>query len=242
MNLTTNLGLTISTLLLAACGGGSGEGSGGGPSVAVAVAAVPLSYPVLSSFQGLVARGEAKSFVVSGTCTGAGTRTTSPAATEATFEGVAGLSATTTLTMSLTGAGCTPSMAQTFTTYFDTNYLPRGFDSVGANYGYYLLKPNIPTTAAVGATGLIGTQLLFLSSEGRVGNGRIDSSYVIEADAANSPNTAVLNAIAKIYNASGTLTATEQDRYRMTPTGTMTPISIDIQYTNASATHWVLTF
>ena len=198
-----------------------------------------LSFPMLTGYKALVANGLSKSFSVSGTCTGSGTKSSSTATTAATFEGVAGLSATSTLTMSLTGTGCSPSLAQSSTAYFDTNYIPRGFNSVGVNYGVYLTPLVIPASVSVGSTAIWGTETLYTDSTKATGNGRIDQSYVIEADTAN---TAIVNLIAKIYNAAGTLTATEQGRYRMTSTGTLTPISIDIQYANTSTAHLVLTF
>lgn len=233
MKLKSILAVAISTTFLAACGGG-----GGGDTVTGPIAST-LSFPMLSGYKAIVASGLSKSFTVSGTCSGSGTKSSSPAATTATFEGVAGLSATSTLTMSLTGTGCSPSVAQSSTAYFDTNYIPRGFNSVGVNYGVYLIPLVIPTSVSVGGTGILGSETLYTDSTKTTGNGRIDQSYVIEADTAN---TAVVNLIAKIYNASGTLTATEQDRYRITSTGTLTPTSIDIQYANSSTAHLFLSF
>jgi hypothetical protein len=212
---------------------------GNKPSEGTPVATSTISYPLLSGYKAMVANGLSKSFAVTGTCTGSGTKSASPATTAATFEGVAGLSATSTLTMSLTGTGCTPSIAQSSTSYFDNTYLPRGMNSVGVNYGIFLTAPILPATAIVGSTGLIGTLTLYTSNTKLTGNGRIDSSYVIEADTAS---TGIFNLISKSYNASGTLTATEQDRYRITSTGALTPISIDIQYANTSTAHLLLTF
>jgi hypothetical protein len=57
---------------------------------------------------------------------------------------------------------------------------------------------------------------------------------VIEADTAT---TAIANLISKKYNASNVLTSTEQDRYRIAADGSLTLISIDIQYANGSTTH-----
>ena len=233
MKLKTILAVAISTAFLAACGGGGGGGTAAAP------VASTLSFPLQTGYRTLIANGLTKSFTVSGTCTGSGTKSSSPANTAATFEGVAGLSATSTLTMSLAGTGCTPSVAQSSTGYFDTNYIPLGFNSVGVNYGVYLTGITIPASVTVGGTAILGTETLYTNSTKTTGNGRIDSIYVVEADTAS---TAIVNLIAKIYDASGTLTATEQDRYRMTSTGTLTPISIDIQYANTSTAHLVFTF
>lgn len=222
--------LILSSCILVACGGGG--------SSAPVTSAASLSFPMQSAYKTLVANGMTKSFVVSGTCSGSGTKTNSSANTSATFEGVTGFSATSTLTISLTN--CTPaSTAQTSTAYFDTNYLPLGFNSVGVNYGVYLIPPTIPTSVSVGGTGTLGTETLYTSSTKATLNGSATLSYVVEADSAT---TAIINLISKLTNASGTLTATEQDRYRIDVAGTLTPISIDIQYANGSTTHLVLTF
>lgn len=229
------LAATFGASFLVGCGGGGSEST----TVLSGPVTSTLSFPVLSGYKAMVANGLSKSFTVTGTCTGSGTKSSSPAATAATFEGLAGLSATSTLTMSLTGAGCTPSIAQSSTSYFDNTYLPRGIDSVGVNYGVFLTAPALPATAVVGSTGLIGTLTLYTSNTKLTGNGRIDSSYVVEADAAN---TGIFNLISKSYNAAGTLTSTEQDRYRIASSGALTPISIDIQYANTSTAHLLLTF
>ena len=234
MKLKTILALAASTTLFAACGGG------GGDSVAAATAPIVSTayFPMQSSYRALVASGYAKNFAISGTCSGSGNKSSSPAATPATFESVAGLSATATFTINFTN--CTPaSTAATSTVYFDSNYDPRGFNTVGVNYGIYLKPLAIPTTVTVGSTGILGTQTLYTSSTKATPDGRIDLSYVVEADASSS---AIVNLIAKRYNASGTLTFTEQDRYRITSTGALTPTSVDIQYANGSTNHLVLTF
>lgn len=212
------------------------------PGFAITLTKAPIasttSFPLQSGFKALVASGYSKNFTVSGTCTGSGNKSSSPATTPATFEGVAGLSATATFTMSLTN--CTPaSTAQTTTAYFTSNYVPLGFNNIGVKYAVYLIPPTIPTSVTVGGTGTIGTETLYTNSTKATGNGSIVQSYVVEAD---TSTTAIVNLIAKIYNASGTLTATEQDRYRIDATGTLTPTSIDIQSSNGSTTHLVLTF
>lgn len=197
-----------------------------------------VSFPLQSGFRALVANGLSKSFTISGTCSGSGNKSTSPANTAATFEGTAGFSATSTLTLSF--SNCTPaSTATTSTAYVDSNYDPLGFNSVGVNYGVYLTRLVIPTSVTVGATGTLGTQTLYTNSSKTTLNGKMNLSYVIEAD---TSTTAIVNLISKIYNTSGTLTATEQDRYRITSTGALTPISIDIQAANGSTNHLVFTF
>lgn len=197
-----------------------------------------LSFPLQSAYKALVANGVTKSFVVSGSCSGVGTMISTPATTAATFEGVAALSATGIFTATLTN--CTPALtASTITDYYDSNYTPRGFYSVGVNYGVYLTPPTIPTSVTVGRSGAIGTATLYSDTTKIVGNGTQVMSYAVEADTTSS---AVVNLISKTYNASGTLIVTEQDRYRIATTGALTPVSSDIQYANGSTTHWIYTY
>jgi hypothetical protein len=221
--------LSVNIVLLAACGGGGSSGPTG-------QVASTLSFPLQSGYRSLTANGASNNFTISGSCTGSGSRTSGAANTLTTFEGSSALSAASTLTLRFTD--CTPaSVASTSTNYYDTNYIPRGFSSVGVNYGVYLTAPTIPTTVMVGNTGILGTETLYTNSTKTVRNGTVTTSYVVEPD---TSSTAIINLIGRIYNASGTLTQTEQDRYRINATGNLTPVSADIQYSNT--TNLVLTF
>ena len=213
--------------LLSACGGGGG----GGAVVASGPVTSTLSFPLQSALSAYVAAGASKSFTISGTCSGSASLTQAAASGGATFEGVSGrLSAVRTFTINFTN--CTPSSsASTSTLYYDTNYVPLGSSTVGTNYGVYLTPPTVLPSVMVGSTGIIGTQTLYTDSTKAVAAGRTDVSYVVEADTAN---TAIVNLIGKVYNASGVLTATGQDRYRIGSTGAPTLISIDVQYANGS--------
>ena len=229
----------IASALLTACGGGSGGSGVTAPSGPIAST---LPFPAQTAYKTLVANGYTKTGTVSGTCSGTGSDTAAPATTAATFEGVAGFSAVNTITMSLTN--CTPaSTAQSSTAYYDSSYVPLGFNtgtsSTAANYGVYLTPPSIPTSVIVGGTGIIGTETLYTDSTKATGYGTSAVSYVIEPDTAT---TAIVNVILKTYNTGNTLLSTEQDRYRIASTGALTPISADLQYVNGSTTHLVLTF
>ena len=200
--------------------------------------ALTPSYPLQTGYKALLANGLSKNFTVSGDCSGSGTKTSAPARTSTSFEGVAALSATSTFTMSLTN--CTPaSTAQTSISYYDLNFVPLGFNSVGVNYGVYLTAPTIPVSVSVGGTATIGTVNLYTNSTKSQSNGTQVISYVVLSD---TSNTAIINLIAKLYNAVGTLTATEQGRYRIDASGTLVPISTDIQYANGSTLHLVFTY
>jgi hypothetical protein len=217
---------------LTGCGGGGSSAVPSGP------IASTLSFPLQSAYKSFFANGATKTFTVTGSCSGTGSHTLAAATTAATFENVTGFSASKTITMSL--SNCTPaSTAQTSTNYYDSTYIPLGYNMVGVNYGVYLTPPTIPTSVVVGGTNIIGTTTLYADSTKAVGDGRRELSYLIEAD---TTNTAIVNIISNIYNAAGTLTATTQDRYRIATTGALTPVSADIQYANGSTIHLVLTY
>lgn len=216
----------FTSALLTGCGGGGGGAAASGPVIST------LPFPLQSAYKTLVANGSTKTFVVSGACTGTASKTTAAAITPAVFEAnPAALSAATTFTATLTNSpgfvGCPPALAQTSTDYYDINYVPLGFNSPGVNYGVFLVSPTIPATVVVGGTGVIGTITLYTDSTKVTGNGRDDLSYVVTADTAT---TAIVNFISKTYNAAGTLTATEQDLYRISATGALVPLSADILY------------
>lgn len=222
--------ILASTLNLAGCGGGSSVAS-------IQAATVVTSFPLQSGFKALLASGLQKTFSISGTCSGSGSKTASPSSTAATFEGSVALSSTNTLTMSFKNCPLT-SIAETFTTYVDSNYSLLGFNNVGVNYGVYLTRPIIPTSVSVGSTAIIGTQNLYTDSTKKTGIGTQVSSYVVQAD---TSSTAIINFISKILDQSGTVIVTGQDFYRIDAMGKLTPITSDIQI-NGQTTHFLLTY
>lgn len=209
--------------VLAACGGGGGGG-------ASSLVASTNAFNILSGWQALSAAGWTKTFAISGTCGGSATITNSAINTSSTFEGLAALSGTSVVNMSLTG--CTPSsISSTETRYTDSNYIPRGYNVQGGVYGVYSTTPSIPSSVHVGDTGIVGSVNRYTDSTKSTSAGRQDVSYVIEAD---TSTTAILNVISKIYNASSVLQVTEQDRYRVAANGALTPLSMDVQYANGT--------
>jgi hypothetical protein len=218
-------------LLLSACGGGGSSTASSGP------AASPLSLPLKSAYSALVASGYSITFAVSGTCNGTASETAGAAAGGAAFEGTSGLlSAAHTLTLSFTN--CAPSSsAATSAVYYDTNYIPLGSSIPGTLYRVYAAGLVIPSTVSVGSTGAIGTSNNYSNSSKTTLVGQTTLSYVVEPD---TDSTAIVNLIARTFDAAGHLTSTEQDRYRISATGPIVPVSIDIQYAFTSTTHLVL--
>lgn len=218
---------------LSACGGGGGGGGAASTTPAVTV----TSFPLQTGYKALIANGLAKDFTVSGSCAGSGRRVFSPATTAATFEGSAGLSATGTLTMSFTN--CTPgSITESYTNYYDTNYVSVGGISGSGDYGVYLTPPTIPTSVAVGDSGTIGTETYYTDSSKTMISGTVVETYAVEAD---TSSTAIVNVISKSFDAAGALNQTAQTRYRISAEGTLTVMTTDIQAAGSDV-HLILTY
>jgi hypothetical protein len=215
--------------LLAGCGGGGGDSVG----VTVSTAA----FPVQAGYTARTVAGATDNFTISGTCTGTATLTSS-ASTASTFESVAGFSTTETLTAQFTN--CTPaSQASISTSYFDSVYTPIGSSTVGTEYAVLLTAATpIPVSVHVGDTAIYATLTTYTDSTKTVTTGQRVLSYVIEADTAS---TAIVNVIAKGYNATGQLLFTEQTRYRIALNGTLTIVTIDVQHSTTSTSHFVYT-
>ena len=214
---------------LTACGGGGGSGSNG-PVTST------NTFDIRAGHARLTANGFSTTFAVSGTCSGTFSLTSGPATTNTVFEGVAALSRSSVGTLSV--SNCNPaSNVGTTTSYFDSNYVPLGYSVVGGNYAVWASPPSFPVAARVGDVAVAGTVNKYTNSTKSTSAGTEENSYVIEADTAT---TAIVNLISKNYNAAHTLTSTEQDRYRIAADGSLTLISIDIQYANGSTTHLVM--
>lgn len=227
MRLLKSLLLTL-TLTISACGGGGG-------STASAPVASTNTFNIRSGYTKLSINGFTKTLTISGMCTGTLTITDAPATTSTTFENQIAFSGSSVISTTLNG--CTlASSIRTETRYFDSNYVPLGYSVVG-NYGVWASPAVLPTTAKVGDVAIVGTINEFSNSSKTTSTGRQEISYVIEADTAT---TAIANVISKSYNSTDTLTSTEQDRYRVAADGTLTLISMDIQYSNGSNTHLLM--
>lgn len=188
------------------------------------------TFPFQNAAKTLWANGVARSMSISGTCSGTGGWIDTPATTAATFEGVAGYSATRTryvVFASSSPAFCLPLVnTQVETRYYDQNYMLLGYSRVGGYY-YVLQAPLvIPATVTVGNTGTMGTAYAFTNSTKSVLVQTVVMSYVIEADTSNS---AIVNVITKRYDLGNALIYTEQDRYRITATGALSLVSGDAQ-------------
>lgn len=242
--------VVLGSVGLIACGGGGGGGSAvSTPSSTTIPVVSALSFPLKAGLSARTASGVAATLTAIGSvatrttdgdCSGSINRTTGPATAGTVFEGVAALSAVSVTSISF--SNCTPtSSIETSTNYFDTNYVPRGLNIQGSDYGVYLVPPTIPSSVKVGDVGVVGTQTIYFnSSKNSIPpiKATIVSSYIVEADTATS---AIVNLITKRYHlgSSSSLLSTEQDRYRISSTGVLTAASVDIQYASNSTLHLV---
>lgn len=215
------------TAFLAACGGGSGTES-------VGAAATPGTFNVASGYRVLIGTGWSKTFNISGSCSGTMSVTVGGASTATSFEGAAAMSSTVVVAALFNN--CSSSVPVMETRYFGTDYVPKGYVVQGGNYGVHAGDPVLPSAARVGDMGAVGTINVYTDSTKSVSAGRKDVAYAMEAD---TSTTAVLNLMTRSYDPAETLQFTQQDRYRVAADGTLTPLSLDIQYANGSSLHLV---
>ena len=224
----SSLAVVASVIVISGCGGGGDSGP---------VVAATTSFPLQVGYKARISSGATDNYSISGTCSGTAT-VTSAAAVVSTFQSVAGYSATTTTIFNFTN--CTPaSVAITGAGYYDVNYSPIGSAIDKLEFTKFAALPQaIPASVKVGDTAAYGTLNTYTDSTMTTATGQRIISYVIEADGAN---TAVANLITKGYNATGQLLFTQQSRYRMAADGTLTAVSIDVQYSTTNTNHIIYT-
>lgn len=234
------LAVTLSTAFLAACGGGSGDAAGPLDPVAST-----LSFPYGSADKSansvsatviLTANGTLATESRDGLCSGSRTFYRGTPVGGVTFETSPALSVVGTTATSW--SNCTPpESVSTSTSYYDTNYVYLG--SINESGGYSIRQAGYitPSSVKVGDAVIRGTESAFSNSTKTLDNGHRDDSLIVEADTAD---TAIVNTISKYYNPyvlndlwkDGRLRMMTQYRSRITSTGNLTLISLDIQTYN----------
>ena len=198
---------------------------------------VPQTFPLRDAYQAYVSAGSTTNFTVSGTCSGSATQTMSPTS-PTTFEGAPAFVATQTMSVAL--SNCTPATtAVSVLGYYDSNYTPSGVVVPGVEYASFLSKPqSLPDAVKVGDTAVFATLTVYSSSAKTTITGQRVLSYVIETDTAT---TAIVRLIIRSYSATNALQFTQQSMYRIGEDGSLTILSIDIQYSGGSTTHLIYT-
>ena len=103
---------------------------------------------------------------------------------------------------------------------------------------YESLPTPIPASVRVGDTAQISVLNVYTDSTKSTLHSRHEMSYIIEQDTAS---TALFNLITKAYGAQNLLIATQQTRFRIASDGSLSLISIDLQYSAPSMMHLVMT-
>jgi hypothetical protein len=184
-----------------------------------------------------VAAGSTDNFTITGSCAGTAQIVNSPA-TGATFEGVAGFMSVQSATVTFTNCAPTTSTA-TGSNFFDADYTPVGVTVTGAEYARFVAAPAaLPASVKVGDGADIVTFTTYVDSNKLVATGKRVYSYAIEADSAT---TVIANFIVKTYDTTDRLLLTQQTRYRMAEDGTLTLLTIDVQYSASSTVHLLYT-
>jgi hypothetical protein len=191
------------------------------------------AFPLRSAFETLVEDGYSFSLsatgdgsvAADGDCTGTLDVTQGPASTTANFEEQEALSATEVEKFTFTICPLPSGDVKTIN-YYTTTFSPLGYEVIGDEYAVYTTGPVLPDTVKVGDRAAIGTLTLYADSTKAEKVGRIDVSFVVEPDTAD---TAIINLIYQQFDAASILEATEQQRWQITGDGSLTIVSVDVQ-------------
>jgi sugar lactone lactonase YvrE len=218
----------LASVSLISCGGGTSQ------SITPSATVSTLSFPLHDAIVNSVVINAATNYTVSGTCNG----TASVSGDEPipnTFEGISGTSETST--QILTVNDCSSSTTS-YTEFFDKNFSPVGEIDSDGTYGVYRTTPDIPQAVHVGDSGLLGTIDYYSDFTKTVFVGYDTISYQIEPETATS---AIVNVQREQHDTQGVLTSTQQSRSKIDTNGSLTALSVTIQYTNPSTDRIVLT-
>lgn len=224
--------VVLTVTMLSACGGG------GGDPPETPNPPVLTSFALKAGYAARIASGATDDFIVSGGCIGTARIATAPS-TAATFEGVVGVSALQTSTLNFTN--CLPaSNSATGLTFYNANYSPIGSSVVGSEYAKFESPPlDWPAAVKVGQSGTVATLITYADSRFSMITGKRTISYEIKADGA-SATTAIANIITRSYDRV-VLLATETMSYRIIENGVLTPVLLDVQFSNNSTLRLIYT-
>ena len=221
--------LILLTLILTACGGGGGSGSSAPPPAPIADP--NLTVPFQTAMANLVNNGINKTFTVTGfvdnstftnpvprtTITGSGTLTIGTPVS-ATFNGGSVLKVTEVVTGSATANGQSMPIAASAIVYYNAgNYTIAG-SSTGTTRIVYAPYTN-PSTIKAGSTGTLGS-----GSTGGIFATTTTSVYTVAGDSISSLLVTIIDTV-RDSNVGKT---TSQSVYRVTTSGGVTLVSIDM--------------
>ena len=207
------------TGFLAGCGGGGGGGNAWTPTASTEV------FQLKTAWDNIVRETGTRSFTVSGTYAGlalSGSGSVTQGGLVGTvFEGVAAQQKLTTVSATITGGGQTVTDTESGSDFYDSNYLPLGTQTAD-EYTVVNGSATIPQTARVGDSGTAYTEKRYTSASKTNFLGTNTYTYALLADTAT---TAIVRVIGVEQDSLGATTYTSTLRYRITPTGAVTPLS-----------------
>lgn len=197
------------------------------------------TYNIVVAFKKMLLRGQAVSMNISGDCIGKLTIQNMPVSVSSIIvDGNLTVSTTESTALMMENCRENPSLvlgsisSGTKVRYFDANYLPLGLERVGKDFGVFIAASSVPRLVKAGDSGAIGSISFFTDSR-KIGtpSRREEVSYVVEP---SSYGNVIVNIVTKYYDTffypASALEAIEQCRYVVTSDGTMTRLSIDMQY------------
>ncbi len=220
--------------LVVGCGGGGGSsGSGAPPGTVVSTS----TFALQNGYRARIAAGATDNFTISGSCAGSA-QISNSAASATTFESVPGYQAMQSASVTFTN--CLPANSTASgTNYYDINYALIGAVVPGSEYAVYSVAPTpLPASVKVGDAADYATLATYIDSSKNITTGKRVLSYAIEADTAT---TAILDLIAKTYDSGNNPQLEQRTRYRMAEDGTLTLLTIDVQYLGTSTVHLLYT-
>ena len=175
-----------STFFLFSCGGGGTDSVSSNETFDLSAAYISLAKAgVTSNVSVTGSRG----------CSGDGTVTTSVASAGATFEGQQAFSSNTRVNANLRNCSLT-SISLPSGEFYNADYVPIGATDSG-NYIVYNGKLALPTEIRVNDSGVLGSGELYSDSTKSINIGRVQTSYLVKSDTAN---TAIVSIATGFYN------------------------------------------
>lgn len=215
MKLKNLFTIVLSTALLIACGGGGGDSS---PVVSA------KTFDLKAIYANYLNSSYAYKISISGTVSGlsvAGSGNVTLGTLQTTqFEEKTALMKTSVITGTISAEGRSIPYSGSSQGYYDTNYNPLGASS--SNYLVVNSYTAMPTAAKVNDSGLWMNLTTYSSSAKSYSTGTRSVSYALSAD---TETTAILTLIYTDKDTSGSITSTIADKYRISITNSVTPLS-----------------
>lgn len=219
----------MSVPLLSSCGGGGTSSTQPNYSPQPAAVVSSLAFPLSDGMRFASEYSTSTNYTISGHCNGTATFSNLDAV-PSSFENAPSIAVSSTETFYF--SNCTPTtLSSSGISHFDSNFIPLGSIQDNGQYGVYPTQPVIPLSVHVGDSGRISRKQLYTDITKSVSLGHSDLSYIVEADTADS---AIVDLINRIYLATNLLEQISHNRYRITASGAMFPVSIDIQAPSVS--------